>query len=61
MFKSALAIYEHLAEDDPQVYGSDLARTYSNLAIVYNETQRFAESEEMANAAAEIRERLGIE
>ena len=61
MYKSAIAIREHLAEDDLQVYGPALARSYSNLAIVYNETQRFAESEEMANAAAEIRERLGIE
>lgn len=61
MYKSAIAIREHLAEDDLQVYGPALARSYNNLAILYNETQRLAESEEMYNVAAAIRERLGIE
>ena len=54
-------IRERLAEDDPQLYGADLAQSYNNLAIVYKHTLRFAESEAFANAAAAIRERLGIE
>ena len=61
MFKSALAIYERLAKDTPQAYEPDLADSYNNLAILYRDTQRLAESEEMYNAAAAIRARLGIE
>ena len=61
MHKSALAIYERLAKDNPLAYEPDLARSYNNLAIVYKHTLRFAESEAFANAAAAIRERLGIE
>ena len=61
MYKSAIAIRERLAKANPQAYEPDLAGSYNNLAIVYKLTHRFAESEEMANAAAAIRERLGIE
>ena len=61
MHKSVFAIRERLAKDNPQAYEPDLADSYNNLAILYRDTQRFAESEEMYNAAVAIRERLGIE
>ncbi|MGN8711865.1 tetratricopeptide repeat protein [Hallella faecis] len=38
-----------------------MADSYCNLAILYYDTQRFNESEDMYNAALAIRERLGIE
>ena len=61
LLKAAWMIRQRLEEDDPQLYGADLAQSYNNLAIVYKHTHRFAESEALANAAAAIRERLGIE
>ena len=61
MYKLALAINERLAKANPQAYEPDLAGSFNNLAIFYKLTHLFAESEEMANAAAAIRERLGIE
>ena len=60
MFKSALAIRERLAKDNPQVYEPGLADSYNNLAVLYKDTQRFQESEEMYNAAVAICARLGI-
>ena len=61
MYKAALEIRKRLAEANPQAYEPVLADSYCNLAILYRATQRLAESEEMYNAAAAIRARLGIE
>ena len=61
MYKAALEIRKRLAEANPQAYEPDLADSYNNLAILYRDTQRLAESEEMYNAAAAICARLGIE
>ena len=43
---------------NPKAYEPDLARSYYNLANLYNEIQRFDESEKMYKSAIEIRERL---
>ena len=61
MFNVAIQIYERLAKENQKVYESDLARSYSNLANLYSDTQRFKESEEMHKAAIQIRERLAKE
>ena len=61
MYNVAIQIYERLAKENQKVYESDLARSYSNLANLYSDTQRFKESEEMHKAAIQIRERLAKE
>ena len=40
------------------MYEPDLARSYYNLALLYDEIQRYNESEKMYKAAIEIQERL---
>ena len=47
MHKSALAIRERLAKDNPQVCLIGLAVSYNNLGVLSKDTQRFTESEEM--------------
>ena len=61
MYKAAIQIRERLAKENPKVYESDLARSYSNLANLYSDTQRLKESEEMYKAAIQIYERLAKE
>ena len=61
MYKSAIAIRERLAKENPQAYEPALARSYNNLAVLYYKTQRLRESEEMRKAALDIRERLAKE
>ena len=58
MYKGALEIRKRLANSNPQAYEPDLAGSYNNLANLYHDTQRFAESEKMHKAALEIRKRL---
>ena len=58
MYKQALAIRKRLAQSNPQAYEPDLAMSYNNLAILYYQTQRFAESEAMLQQTLAIRERL---
>ena len=58
MYMAALEIHKRLADTNPQAYEPDLARSYNNLAVLYSDTQRFAESEQMYKAALEIRKRL---
>ena len=58
MHKQTLAIFERLAQSNPQAYEPDLAMSYNNLAILYSDTQRFADSEAMYKQAIEIRKRL---
>ena len=47
-----------MAEANPQVYKPDVARTLSYLAILYRDTQRFSESEDMHKEVLEICRRL---
>ena len=58
MNKAAIQIRERLAKENPKVYEKDLATSYNNLAVLYNNTQRYKESEEMLKAAIQIYERL---
>ena len=58
MHESALAIYERLAKANPQTYEPDLARSYTNLANLYSDVQRFQESDSMHKSALTIYERL---
>ena len=46
------------ASNAADAYEPDLARSFNNLAVLYSDTQRFAESEQMYKAALEIRKRL---
>ena len=61
MHKSALAIRERLAKDNPQVCLIGLAVSYNNLGVLYKDTQRFTESEEMYKSALAICEQLAME
>ena len=47
-----------LVKTNPEVYESRLADISNNLGLIYNNTQRFNESEKMLKAALEIRKRL---
>ena len=58
MHKAALEIFKRLADANPQAYEPGLAITYNDLASLYRDTQRFAESEQMHKAALEIFKRL---
>ena len=58
MYKDALDIRKRLAEANPQAYEPGLTDSYNNLALLYMDTQRYAESEKMHKAALEIRKRL---
>ena len=53
--KDKIAILE---KNNPEVYESRLAAICINLGLIYNNTQRFNESEKMYNAALEIRKRM---
>ena len=58
MYQQALVIRERLVQSNPQAYESDLARSYNNLAVLYSDTHRFAESEAMHKQALTIYGRL---
>ena len=58
MYLASIATLERLSADNPQVYGSDLAGSYNNLAVFYHDIQRFKESEEMCLSGIAILERL---
>ena len=65
MYKEAETYYlkykevlERLAQSNPQAYEPYLAESYNNLANLYYQAQRFAESEAMDKQALAIRERL---
>ena len=47
-----------MAATNPQAYEPDLAMSYNNLGILYHDTQRFTDSEQMYNSALEIYKRL---
>lgn len=53
-----LYIKKILSNTNPQVYETNLAKSYNNLANLYSDTQRFNEAEQMYKAALEIRKRL---
>ena len=53
-----MAIRRRLAQSNPQAYEPDVATTLHNLAILYSNTQRFSDSEEMFKEALAIRRRL---
>ena len=57
-YERTLSIYRRLTQESPQTYEPYVALTLNNLAILYKDTQRFSESEEMNNEALEIRRRL---
>ena len=53
-----LYIKKILSNTNPQVYETNLAKSYNNLANLYSDTQRFNEAEQMYKAVLEIRKRL---
>ena len=53
-----LYIKKILSNTNPQVYETNLAKSYNNLANLYSDTQQFNEAEQMYKAALEIRKRL---
>mgnify|MGYP004467517069 FL=1 len=59
--EESVSIRAELCRDHPEMYESDLARSYNNLANLYYKTQRFQESEEIYLAVLVIRERLAKE
>lgn len=58
MYKEALEIRRLFAQANPQAYEPDMARTLNNLADLYSNTLRFAESETMCKEALAIHRRL---
>ena len=58
MYKQALEIRQRLAKDNPKAYEPDVAGTLNNLALLYSDTQRFTEAEDMYKQALEIYQRL---
>ena len=59
--EECVSIWVELCRDHPEMYESDLARSYNNLANLYGTTQRFHESEAMYKSALAIYERLAKE
>ena len=57
-YERALEICRRISSTNPQAYEPDLAGTLNNLASMYNDTQRFDESETLYKEALEIRRRL---
>ena len=57
-YEKTLSILERLAQSNPQAYEPYVATTQNNLAILYSDTQRFAEAEKMYLSALAIYERL---
>ena len=57
-YERTLSIYRRLTQESPQTYEPYVALTLNNLAILYKDTQRFSESEEMNKEALEIHRRL---
>jgi tetratricopeptide (TPR) repeat protein len=53
-----LEIRRRLAQSNPQAYEPDVAQALNNLAVLYQGTQRFTESEAMYKESLEIRRRL---
>ena len=60
-YSRALDIYRGLTKDNPQAYEPDLASTLNNLAVLYKNTQQFAESENLYLEALESYRRLAKE
>ena len=58
MHKEALEIHRRLAKSNPQAYEPDVAMTLNNLAALYDDIQRFDESEAMYKEALEIYRRI---
>ena len=58
MYQEALEIRRRLATANPEVYEPDVSAALNNLAGLYSDMQRFAESEAMYQEALEIRRRL---
>ena len=57
-YDKALKIFRRQVQENPQAYEPDLASTLNNLAALYDDIQRFDESEAMYKEALEIRRRL---
>ena len=53
-FQKVLGMYRSLAKESPEEYESDVAATLNNMAILYRNTQRFADSEKMHLESLEI-------
>ena len=53
-----MEIRRRLAQSNPQTYEPDVAMMLNNLAVLYQNTQRFAESEQLYKEALEIHRRL---
>ena len=47
-----------LSKTNPQIYEPALAVSYNNLGVLYSDTRRFSDSEQMHNSALEIYKRL---
>ena len=60
-FKEAIAAYRSLAMEEPQKYEADVARSLSNLASLYSDTKRYAQSDTLYNEVLEIRKKLMAE
>ena len=58
MYLSAIDILERLVTDNPGAYEFNLVDSYTSLACLYRDTQRFNESEEMFLSAIAILEHL---
>ena len=57
-YRENLDICQRLAAISPQAYEPDLAGTQNNLGVLYNNTQRYKESEKMYLSALKIYQRL---
>lgn len=57
-YRENLDICQRLAAISPYAYEPDLAGTQNNLGVLYNNTQRYKESEKMYLSALKIYQRL---
>ena len=60
-FIKAIAIYEKLAVENPERFNSDLARSYNNAGVFYDNYGQLAKAEKYYLQAIEIKEKLVAE
>ena len=56
----ALEISQRLAKDNPKTYGSNLAGTLNNLALLYWNTQRFQEADTLFDELLALSRKLSV-
>ena len=53
-YKEALALYIHLAKEQPVEYGIHIAHVFSNMSIIYLNLEKYQESEDLHHNALKM-------